>query len=231
MRGLTMVDEVPLVSQLEVQRKALDKAVTTCLRAWPFARLDTEALGFPSSGGDSTVGRGTCTDGGPTARLGTLWAERPDPSVRWLVDLFDVIDGFAGGASWVGYTEVRIGVRWHVWADDYANRFPAGRRARREWMVLADKLYALADSGRAHWLDVLVSGRVVGGVTVGERGNSSTLCDLCGEPIAGSHADPVRKVPDGQGGHKNLHRSPCWYTWATDQGVHPRQLRSVPKGE
>lgn len=203
------MDEVPSVPQIEFQRRALRKAVRRCVRVWPRVVADRDALGFPSRSGGQAFGRRVCDDGGPTARLGAEladtaaedWALRRDVAWMWLAELFDVLDLFAGPmVVWSSRSRASVGVLWLRWADDYADRFPAGRKERAVWEVLPLRLYRLADVGRSHWPDPMVAGSVAGGVTVGARGSEVEVCKLCQEPIGGTVADPVKRL-DGEPYH------------------------------
>lgn len=216
------VGDQPSVSQRELARRAMHRAVNVVIAAWPLAIADAAARGYPTSasGSGDVVGIGSvCTDGGPTART----ACTPAAAVAWLAELFDVIGIFldplfrvrglqTGG--WSAFSPAVISERWHMVIEPPLNAFPSGEHSRR-------RLYRLADMALRNWPPSLAAGDRVGGVTVGGRtvGGDLETCGLCAEPVAGGAADPIRRI-DGVA----FHKSPCWYRASLAKDRHPTRV-------
>lgn len=115
---------VEAVSQRDYARRKEHAAVTTSLHAWPQARADAQAVGYPRSvgfdpGGGSRTVLVTDPDTGlevavpVTVVEGTAFSliERPDPGTRWIQLLFQVLSLFldpqrpSPAGWWIEYTE------------------------------------------------------------------------------------------------------------------------------
>lgn len=87
------------------------------------------------------------------------------------------------------------------------------RSDAREWLKDLDRtlsgVVVLANHAALLWPPPARPGVIVAGVTVGRRGNNVETCGLCGDPVSGGHADPIRRI-DGQA----FHGKRCWFTVA-----------------
>lgn len=215
-------------SQMDFHRQAMHSAVDKICRAWPQVVTDSAVCdGFGAGRGyDGTSRGGGESSAVEAAALSGLRAS------AWIAELHDVTQRIFEAASIkrrtptspaelgpiVHHAVDRIVGTWTL--DDLIDFDPQSPNFRRDVFGL----YRLADRTERWWPTPtdLRAGEVVDGVTVGRRGNQVHVCDLCGQPVAGGRADPVRYVPDPTGGpDKILHKSPCWYTYKSDRENRP----------
>jgi hypothetical protein len=171
------IDEDRL-TQAELHRRAMHRAVDEIIRVWPHAQVDADARGFPSGGGGETGRSAKGDHSDPTGRI----AMTPGKAVAWLADLHDVVLEVAGGepAAWDNHGLVAKIL--HNAVEALAGAWPALGDRR-------DALYRLADAGSKWWPPPPKKGDTVRGVTVGQRGNQVEDCGLCGEPAPGGKND------------------------------------------
>lgn len=211
----------------EYHRRDMHHAVGLVAGVWPRAVVDLEAIGFPrarSYDGAPTGGHGSMMvpdEHGNMERVPATGVEivalNTHVAVAWVAELHDVTvrllrEARPRAGVWpmpppelymatVGLAVDRICDSWT--ADDLIDFDPASANYCRDVFGL----YRLADSGVKFWPPPARKGDQAGTVTVGERGNSVELCKLCGEPVAGGRADPIRRI-DGDA----YHGKSCWFT-------------------
>lgn len=200
---MTELDEED-VPQRERIRSCAHRDVQRVCAAWEPALLDARARGFGSGRSYDGAPRG----GGELTAVEAA-AIRPDFATAWIAELGDVLVEFLCPDVGVYSMQTRIAV-FHDQVDelmDSANH--------RVWNHATLRLRRLAASADAHWPERPQKGQVVGGVTVGERGNVSQVCVECGDPVVSGrdeHGQPLlRSDKDGNAFHG---AGPgCYWTW------------------
>lgn len=183
----------------------LHHAVDIVVAAWPHARADVDAIGYPAHTGG---GGGVDMDDGDWTATEAAALRVFDHASAWLAELHDT------AVDWLGYwpPDGRLAQRWHPAVADHLDSWPAGDRARR-------RLFRLADTAKRRWPAPQSAGTRTGGTTIGARHNDVELCGLCCQPVAGGAADPIRRI-DGEAYHART----CWYPVSMGrggQGAHP----------
>lgn len=216
----------PRVTPLEENRRAMHRSVEVIIAAWPKAYDDAQAIGFPRGRGYDAAGGGRSgftveTETGEVEFVPATGVElaalNPGVAVGWVSELHDTVTRLLAAVwparAWslvwtpAGLAPVlhdavdRLLGSWTL--DDLIDADPRSANHRRDVFGL----YRLADLALAYWPPPPKRGDRAGMVTVGERGNSVESCGLCGDPVVGGRADPIRRI-DGQA----FHGKSCWFT-------------------
>lgn len=206
-----MTVDPPQLTQAEHQRRALHRSVDRICDAWPQARLDADARGYPAGGG----GRGPIgghSDPTPNAALAEHGAS--GHAVAWLGQLHDIVVAVAAARTRIVWSdEPAVRAILHDGVDRLAAAWPRER-------TLVDAVHQLADLAALWWPPAPKTGDEVGGVTVGvRRTNQVGTCRLCGDPVVpGNGAQGRRWVQDPATGERlEFHKSPCFYRYYMDR--------------
>lgn len=203
------VTDVPQLSRAEHQRRALHRSVDRVCDAWPHARLDADARGFPSGGG----GRGPVgghSDPTPGAALAEHGAD--GHAVAWLAQFHDVVTAMLEPGSRVVWEPEAVRRLLHPAVEELIAGWPGEHE-------VVDALHQLADLAGLWWPKDPKVGQRVGGVTVGRRGNDVEVCALCKEPVVTGRSvsgQPLTRRIDGEPYHnlaEGSHGACWWQVW------------------
>jgi hypothetical protein len=163
--------------------------------AWPLAMQAAAAIGYPTGG-----------EAGSSSEDPVLNAAlKQDRASRWLVETRRLMAAWCVSAG-VDFDAARFKPNTHR-----ALILESIETVIKEWPHWTEAalsgLVRLANVAAKEWPPTPRRGDVIDGVTVGERSETGDTCSSCGRYIAGSAADPVRRI-DGA----PYHKSPCWET-------------------
>lgn len=203
------------------QRRALD----LCLRAWPVVHTECDAAVFgPGRAGGGSGGGHESDPTCSAATTGTV--DRTKGPAAWMAEWGDWLLDLhrlqaSAGPRVLSWSPTAVSVwAWPTLRPVVAQVEQAGTaRSRRDaGAVLLARLGRLADRASLYAPRAPSRGQMVGGVTVGERTNTTERCVECGDPILCTAEDPVKRL-DGQPLHLRARpgvdsRSACyWLAW------------------
>jgi hypothetical protein len=212
-------------------RLSLHADVDTICDAWPHAAADLDAVGWKSrptrlpgaAVGDGTTdtptGLGGHEGGGGGGELTSVEAAaevlltRASPAVAFIAEVGDVVSDLTresrhpNGNAW---TAVNSRGPMHVAVDALMRELPRGRTWPAGPLDMVRRVERLASAAARWWPRPPKKGDVVGGVTVGERGNRAQVCALCELPVVsgrdGNGRPLMRQDADGSAFHAD-----CYY--------------------
>lgn len=197
----------------ERNRSSLHRDVDAICRAWPHALTDLESIGFRSCSYDGTRG-GTGELTSVEAAADQLMRAKSNRAVAWMAELGDVVtdlvldDCAPDGTAWTA-------VSAHQPMLDAVDTLMAGLRPGTRWpageLEMIQRVERLANRARRWWPPPPRKGDVVGDITVGERGNRSESCALCGDPVVSGRDESGNPLLKHDADGFSFHAD-CYYT-------------------